>query len=85
MMAHQPVLTDRILGFRAVQVERFIRKLIAEQGEAPSYAMICAELGIGSKGEVSRIVCSLERRGLLSRTGSGRVRRINVRVVDANR
>jgi Mn-dependent DtxR family transcriptional regulator len=42
----------------------------------PSYSMICDELGIATKGEVSEIVERLERRGLLRRTGRGRVRRI---------
>jgi SOS-response transcriptional repressor LexA len=84
-MAHQPMLTGRILGYRAVQVDRFIRQWTDENGQAPTLTIIMSELGIGSKGEVSRIVSSLERRGLLSRTGRGKVRRISIGAADANR
>lgn len=78
MMAHEPAITGRVLGYRAVQVLEYVRLTIAEDGAAPSYAMICQALGINSKGEVSRIVAALENRGLLSRTGKGRVRRIRL-------
>jgi SOS-response transcriptional repressor LexA len=77
MMAHRTQLTGRALGYRAFQVLAFIRAEIGEKGQAPSYDQICAGVGINSKGEVSRIVDSLERRGLLSRVGRGRVRRIH--------
>ena len=78
MMAHRPLMFDRILGYRAHQVRGFIDAYADEHGSAPAYRQIMDAVGIGSKGEVSRIVCSLERRGLLSRTGRGRVRRISV-------
>lgn len=77
-MKHQPAITGRALGYRAVQVLGYVRETIAEQGQAPSYRMIADELGVGSRGKVCEIVKRLERRGLLSRAGSGRVRRIRL-------
>lgn len=79
-MKHEPALTGRILGYRAVQVLAFVRTTIKHEGIAPSYDMICDELGISSRAKVSKIISSLERRGLLSRAGAGRVRRIRLRV-----
>jgi SOS-response transcriptional repressor LexA len=67
-----------MLGYRECQVLAFTQAVVAEQGTAPSYAMICDELGIGTRGEVSRIVASLERRGYLKRVGAGKVRRIRL-------
>jgi len=84
-MPHRPALTDRILGYRAFQVWAHVQQCVANDGLAPTYTGIMAEIGIGSKGEVSRIVSSLERRGLLSRTGSGRVRRISIGRAHAKR
>ena len=66
------------LGYRASQVRAYVELKIAEDGIAPSYGMICDDLGISTKGEVSRIVSDLERRGLLRRAGNGRVRRIRL-------
>lgn len=77
-LCHQPALTGRVLGYRAAQVLGYVRATIDEQGQAPSYRMIASELGIATKGEVCEIVQRLERRGLLRRTGSGRVRRIRL-------
>lgn len=68
----------RYLGYRASQVLAYTQLIIEEQGSAPSYSMICDELGIATRGEVSRIVSDLERRGLLRRVGCGRVRRIRL-------
>lgn len=64
------------LGYRAAQVLAYVSSAIERDGSAPSYREIRLALGIGSKGEVSRIVATLERRGLLSRVGQGRCRRI---------
>lgn len=68
----------RYLGYRAAQVLDYSRRKLNEDGIAPSYAMICDELGISTRGEVSRIVGDLERRGLMRRAGRGRVRRIRL-------
>lgn len=77
-MRHQPLLTGRVLGYRAVQVLAYVHSEVAETGEAPSYDMICDRLGISSRPKVCKIIASLERRGLLSRAGAGRVRRIRL-------
>lgn len=74
MMAQH--LTGRAIGYRAYQVLAFVRRFTGEHGRAPSYCEIRAELGINSNGEISRIVSGLEKRGLLSRVGKGKVRRI---------
>ena len=66
----------RELGFRGVQVLAFVRKCIAEHGRAPSYGMIMRELDFATTADVCRVVQRLEGRGLLRRTGAGRVRRI---------
>jgi SOS-response transcriptional repressor LexA len=68
----------RELGYRGVQVLAYVRETIANDGQAPSYGMICNELGINTKGEVSQIVAALERRALVARVGDGRVRRIRL-------
>lgn len=70
---------DRTLGYRAFQVLAFVRDEVSSEGCAPSYSEICTAVGIGSKGEVSRIVGSLERRGLIARAGKGKVRRIRLK------
>ena len=77
-MKHQPIVTGRVLGYRAVQVLAYVRAEIETSGRAPSYDMICDQLGISSRGKVSEIVNGLERRGLVSRAGAGRVRRIRL-------
>ena len=68
----------RELGYRGYQVLAFVRTTIASHGQAPSYRMICEELGISTKGEVAEIVERLEGRGLLRRVGAGRVHRIRI-------
>lgn len=68
----------RELGYRGVQVLAYVRTSIAEQGRAPSYEMICDKLGISTRAKVCEVVKRLEKRGLISRVGSGRVRRINL-------
>jgi SOS-response transcriptional repressor LexA len=68
----------RELGYRAVQVLGYVRETIAEEGVAPSYGMIAERLGISSREKVRRIVVGLEKRALVSRVGSGRVRRIRL-------
>jgi predicted transcriptional regulator of viral defense system len=75
-------ISGRVLGYRAVQVDRFITLFAAEVGRAPVYDEIRAGTGIRTRGEVSRIVDSLERRGLLSRVGRGRVRRISLQTAN---
>lgn len=68
--------SHRTLGYRGAQVLSYVQSTIADEGQAPSYSMICNELGIGTKADVARVVARLERRGLLRRTGRGKVRRI---------
>jgi SOS-response transcriptional repressor LexA len=68
----------RDLGYRGVQVLAFIQTTIESEGAAPSYRMIAEELGLVSKGDVNKIVRRLESRGLLSRAGAGRVRRLRL-------
>jgi hypothetical protein len=68
------------LGYRANQVRGYAERKLQEDGIAPSYGMICDELGIGTRGEVSRIVKDLERRGIFRRAGRGRVRRIRLSI-----
>lgn len=77
-LCHQPTITGRVLGYRAAQVLGYVRETIATDGQAPSYRMIREELGFCDKAAVQRVVERLERRGLLSRVGSGRVRRIRL-------
>lgn len=67
---------DRVLGYRALQVRDFVFAYARQNGHAPSYREIRKGVGIGSLGEVSRIVAALERRGILARAGKGRCRRI---------
>lgn len=67
--------TARILGYRQAQVRSLVRQWVEERGYPPSYREICDELHIATKGEVSEIVQSLERRGELRRAG-GKARRI---------
>jgi SOS-response transcriptional repressor LexA len=67
-----------MLGYREQQVLIYARRVIAERGVAPTYNMIREETGISTRGEVSRIVASLERRGYLRRAGAERVRRIGI-------
>lgn len=71
-------MIQRVLGYRQHQVLSYVRETIAEEGRAPSYGMICHELGIRDRGDVCKLVQRLERRGLLRRTGRGRVRRIRL-------
>lgn len=59
-------------GYRAEQVAAFILRAFADSGKAPTYGEICNGVGIRTKGEVRRIIMSLERRGLVHRTGVGR-------------
>lgn len=72
------IITQRVLGYRAYQVHEYVQTTVAQDGCAPSYRMICKDLGIATKGEVCKIVKALERRGLLRRVGNGRVRRIRL-------
>jgi SOS-response transcriptional repressor LexA len=70
--------TNRILGFRMAQVKQMIDDRVAAAGQSPSYAQIRDELGFNHEKHVSRVVQRLERRGLLTRSGSGRERRIKL-------
>lgn len=58
-------ITGRVLGYRAVQVNEFIRAYVTELGYGPSYDEIRISVGISTKGEVHKIVKRLERRGLV--------------------
>jgi SOS-response transcriptional repressor LexA len=66
------MLTGRVLGYRCFQVLSYVSETIAAEGIAPSYDMICDALGISNRSKVADIVKRLERRGLLSRVGTGR-------------
>lgn len=68
----------RELGYRGSQVLAFIRTAIAGDGHAPSYAMIEEQFGFSSRANVAHVIRRLEDRGLVSRVGAGRVRRINL-------
>jgi SOS-response transcriptional repressor LexA len=81
----------RILGYREHQVLRLTEEAIRQHGVSPSYCMIREALGISTNGEVSRIVASLERRGIFrrepvtcsgvpNRTRAQKVRRIRLAV-----
>jgi SOS-response transcriptional repressor LexA len=63
---------------RRQQTLDYVRSTIRTDGIAPSYAMICEELGIGTRSEVCRIVSALERDGELKRVGRGKVRRLRI-------
>lgn len=70
---------DQVLGYQAFRVLRFVNDYLRSEGKAPSYTQICDATGIGTKGEVSRIVKSLCRRGLVcvdEQGGRGQVTRI---------
>jgi hypothetical protein len=56
----------------------YVRTVIAAEGIAPSYAMICRAMGIRTRQEVSRLVSGAERTGELKRVGTGKVRRIRL-------
>lgn len=71
---HQPLLGNRALGFRAVQVLAYVRVTIELRGYSPSYGEIRDALGFNDKCDVRDVVKRLERRGLMSRAGVGRVR-----------
>ncbi len=68
----------REMGYRTRQVLAYVRAVVASEGCAPSYAMIRDELGLAHEGHVCRIIKRLEQRGLVARTGAGRVRRIRL-------
>lgn len=55
------------LTTRAVELRAVIRAWIAEHGCAPTYDQMAAELGIASKGTVSRLLDQLEQRGAIRR------------------
>lgn len=63
---------------RQAEVLGYVRQKTTSDGVAPSYGMICHDLGISSRGEVRRIVSRLEDLGKLRRVGAGRVRRIRL-------
>ena len=63
---------------RREQMLSYVRDVFASEGFAPSYGMICKELGIRSREQVSRMVQAAERDGLLRRVGAGKVRRIQL-------
>jgi SOS-response transcriptional repressor LexA len=65
--ARKQAVRERVLGYRCVQVIQYINEVIERDGIAPSYNMICDELGISSKTIVCRIIQRLEKRGLVQR------------------
>jgi DNA-binding MarR family transcriptional regulator len=66
-----------VLGYKQYQIMRYVEAKLSEDGVAPSYNMISRELDM-TRGDVCRAVQRLERRGMLSRVGAGRVRRIQL-------
>ncbi len=67
------------LGFREHQLVAFARSYSAAQGISPSYNEIVAELGLDSRGHACNIIRRLEAKGIASREGSGRDRRLRLR------
>lgn len=65
-------------ALRKSQVLDYVQSVIAQDGVAPSYGMICDALNIRTRTEVCRFVRQLENEGLLKRVGYGRVRRIRL-------
>lgn len=63
---------------RQGQILAYVHEVIASEGMAPSYGMICRALGIRTRQEVCRYVGQLESDGLLKRVGAGKVRRIRL-------
>lgn len=57
---------------------RYVEEVIDRDGVAPSYGMICRDVGFNTRQEVAKYVRQLEERGHLRRVGSGRVRRIRL-------
>jgi len=62
--------STRVLGYRQFQVKGYVETAIADEGRAPTYDMIKTALGIATRGEISRIIQALEKRGVLSRVDS---------------
>jgi SOS-response transcriptional repressor LexA len=61
--------TNRVLGFRMVQVQQMIHDRLNASGTSPSYQEIRDELDFLTNSDVRKVVVRLEQRGLLSRTG----------------
>src|SRR5579872_7429912 len=59
-------IRERQLGYRAVQVLRFIRDRIEAGGAPPSYREICEEFGL-DRGNLHRLIVSLETHGKVAR------------------
>lgn len=69
------------MGRRAIrkfEILDYVHGIIADEGVAPSYGMICTALNIRTRTEVCRYVRQLEGEGKLKRVGNGRVRRIRI-------
>lgn len=54
----------RMLGYRQFQVKAFIDERVVIDGIAPSVSMICERFDM-DRGNVSRLIASLKRRGLV--------------------
>jgi SOS-response transcriptional repressor LexA len=59
-----PCRTNPRLGFRGLQVLRFVEARLSAGKRAPSYAEIARHLGFGSVSDVGKVVRRLEKRGL---------------------
>lgn len=57
---------------------RYVHEVIDRDGIAPSYGMICRDVGFNTRQEVAKYVRQLEDQGKLRRVGHGRVRRIRL-------
>lgn len=74
-LPHLPMIEHRALGYRQVQVLRYIYATIEIEGAAPSQGDIRRRFDM-DRANVSQMITAFERRGLLKRVGDGRVRRI---------
>lgn len=58
---------SRRLGYRGVQVMRFISLFMSERGEPPSYTTIMRGCDFSSQADVANCIARLERAGLVQR------------------
>lgn len=61
----QPEINGRVLGYRESQVVTFILRYYLAHCKAPTRREIQEDLGISTKGEVTRIIKRIEARGIV--------------------
>lgn len=64
-MMQSPRRSGRILGYRERQVIEFVLRYYLEHSQPPTRREIQDGVGLGSKGEVTRIIQRIERRGIV--------------------